>query len=381
MSVFGSIIDELELALKSGTPGKRTEVLRQVTDLFAGGVEKFSEQQLALFDDVMNHLISHIESEALAELSTRLALVANAPAGVIRRLASDDSIEVAGPVLEHSAQLTDDELIELARTKGREHQLKIAGRSRVNEAITEMLIDRCEPDLANKVAANKGARFSPGSYSRLVMLADGDDRLTATLARRTDIPPGLFSQLLARATNAVRQSLLTSAPPEVKEGLKKILSEISGQIGAEVITKHYSAAEKLVRGFSQDTALTKRKLSEFIKDKKVEETVATLAVLSAVPIELVDRLMNATNPYGLMVLCKVTALYWGVARSAMLLRPRHQGQDAFDVDDLYDDYNNLSASSAQRLLRFWQARQAAPAAFQAAPAIQSDSTEKYLLPV
>jgi hypothetical protein len=75
------------------------------------------------------------------------------------------------------------------------------------------------------------------------------------------------------------------------------------------------------------------------------------------------------------------ALYWGVARSALLLRPRRQGEDAFDVDDLYDDYNNLSASSAQRLLRFWQARQAAPAAFQAAPAIQSDSTEKYLLPV
>lgn len=375
MSQFSLVIDELEVALKSGTPGKRTEVLRQVTDLFAKGVEKFSEQQISLFDDVMNHLVCHIEREASAELSARLALIANAPGRVIRRLASDDAIEIAGPILEKSERLTDDDLVEIAKTKSQAHQLKIAGRSQLNEAVTEVLIDRCDSEIANKVAANRGARFSNAGLSKLVMLADGDDRLTTTIARRNDIPPRLFRELLVRATETVRQTLLTSAPPEARDGLKKILGNISCQIGTRVTSKHYAAAQRHVDTFSQDTPLTKLKLLEFAKSKRIEETVAALSALSAIPIESVDRLMYDASPYGIMVLCKVTALYWNVAHAVMSIRPRTEGALPFELDDLYDDYDNLSASSAQRLLRFWQSRQALPAAAQAGP------REVHILPI
>jgi len=350
-------MDELETALKSGAPGKRTAVLRQVTDLFASGVEKISDQHIALFDDVMKHLVSHIEKEALAELSARLAPVANAPRGVVRRLAADDAIEVAGPVLEKSETLTDEDLVEIAKTKGQAHQLKIAGRARLNEVVTEVLIDRCDTELANKVAANKGARFSNTGFSKLVMLADGDDRLTATLSERTDIPPRLFTELLTRATETVRRSLLASAPPESRDGLKKILNDISSQIGTRATSQHYAEAQRLVRTFSQDTPLTKRKLFEFAKAQKIEETVATLSALSAVPIELVDRLVHSSNPYSLMVLCKVTALYWPVTREVIQLKARPDGVP-LDMDELLADYENISPSSAQLLLRFRQSRQA-----------------------
>jgi len=62
MSSFTSVLDELESALQSGAMGRRTTVLRQITDLFTSGAENFSQQQIALFDDVMSHLINHIES-------------------------------------------------------------------------------------------------------------------------------------------------------------------------------------------------------------------------------------------------------------------------------------------------------------------------------
>ena len=191
-------------------------------------------------------------------------------------------------------------------------------------------------------------------------MADGNDRLTATIAKRTDLPPPLFRELLARATETVRNTLLSSAPPEATSGLKKILSNISCEIGTKVASNHYAEAERLVSTFSQDTALTKQKLLEFAKGKRIAETVATLAALSAVPIELVDRLVYSASPYGIMLLCKVTALYWNAARAVFLVRP-HAEDDALDVDDFYEDYENISASSAQRLLRFWQSQQAVSA--------------------
>jgi uncharacterized protein (DUF2336 family) len=368
-------MDELEVALKSGTPGKRTEVLRQVTALFASGADKLSEQQISLFDDIINHLITHIEKEAVAELSARLAPIANAPRAAIRRLASDNAIEIAGPILEKSKTLTDDDLVEIAKTRSQAHQLKIAARSQLNEVVTDALIDRCDSEIANRAAANKTARFSNAGFSKLVMLADGDDRLTTTVAKRSDVPPRLFRELLAHATETVRETLLAAAPLEARDRFKKILSNISCEIGTRVTSQHYAAAQRVVSTFSQDTPLTKQKLLEFAKDNRIEETVATLSALSAVPIELVDRLMYDASPYGIMVLCKVTALYWNVARAVMTIRPRPEGEP-FDLDELYYDYENISASSAQRLLRFWQSRQVLPVERQPAPA-----QEVHLLPV
>ena len=355
MSQFQSVVREVEVALQSGTPGRRTEVLRQVTTLFARE-EKLSDEQICLFDSVMGHLITCIETQALAELSGQLAPAPHAPRGVIRTLASNDVLEIAGPILENSARLTDDDLVEIATTKGQAHQLKIAGRTRLNETVTNVLVDQCDSEVATKVVANKGARFSKAGFAKLAMMADGNSQLAAAIANRSDIPPHLFRAILARATDAVRQALINSASPESRENLQKILNNISYQIDRQVTSEHYASAQQLINSFSQDTQLTKFNLLKFARERKFEETTATLAALSAVPINLVDRLMNDTNHYGILVLCKLMGLHWKVVQDVILTcRPEKSAQSV--VDELYDDYNALSASLAQRLLRFWQNQQ------------------------
>jgi len=86
MGVKTSLIAEIETAINSGSPEKCVETLRRVTDLFLNGAERFDEEQVQVFDDVLGHLIKRIESKAVAELSTRLAPVDNAPVEVIRQL-------------------------------------------------------------------------------------------------------------------------------------------------------------------------------------------------------------------------------------------------------------------------------------------------------
>src|SRR5277367_5806959 len=105
-----SIIAELEDAIQSGSQDKRVETLRRVTDLFLSGADRLNESQIAVFDDVLGHLIKRIEGKAMVELSTRLAPVDNAPPEVVLRLAWDDNIAVAEPVLAHSTRLTNQDL-------------------------------------------------------------------------------------------------------------------------------------------------------------------------------------------------------------------------------------------------------------------------------
>ena len=131
MSLTNSIINELEDAISRGSSQQRVETLRRVTDLFLHDAPRLSESQIEVFDEVIGRLADEIEVRARAELSRRLAPIANAPTEVVVALAKDDAIAVAGPILSLSKRLTDDMLVEIASTKSQDHLLAISGRSTI----------------------------------------------------------------------------------------------------------------------------------------------------------------------------------------------------------------------------------------------------------
>src|SRR5262249_15708950 len=97
-----SLIAEFGHAISTGSKDKRGYTLGRITDLFVAGADRFNDQQIEVFDDVLGPLIKRIESKALAELSQRLGPVNNAPIETVRQLAHDDDIGVAAPILTHS---------------------------------------------------------------------------------------------------------------------------------------------------------------------------------------------------------------------------------------------------------------------------------------
>src|SRR5437016_5198648 len=130
-----SLTAELEDVINNGSADKRVETLRRVTDLFLGESDHLSDQQVGVFDDVLVHLIHRIETKALVQLSSSLALVDNAPFEVIRRLSHHDDIAIAGPVLMKSNRLSETDLIHIAESKGQGHLLALSERASISEAV------------------------------------------------------------------------------------------------------------------------------------------------------------------------------------------------------------------------------------------------------
>ena len=64
----------------------------------------------------------------------------------------------------------------------------------------------------------------------------------------------------------------------------------------------------------------------------------------------------------MLVLCKLMALEWGVARIVLLSRPNAQKSARQDLEALESDYNKLAPQMAQRVMRFWQSQQETPIA-------------------
>src|SRR5262249_18219400 len=78
-----------------------------MTAFFLAGASRFNDDHVRLFDEVFSRLISEIETKARTELSHRLAPVGNAPVEGMRRLAQDDDIAIARPVLEQSPRIAE----------------------------------------------------------------------------------------------------------------------------------------------------------------------------------------------------------------------------------------------------------------------------------
>jgi uncharacterized protein (DUF2336 family) len=355
-----SLIAELERATH-GDARECADTLRRVTDLFLAGADRFTEDQVRLFEDVLGFLIERIDTRARAELSTRLALVDQAPIRVIRRLAIDDELVVAEPVLTGAPGLSADELIQIARTKSQGHLLAISGRRQLDEAVTDILLDRGNRDVIYKLAQNSGARFSESGHTTLVVKAQTDDSLAVAVGLRLDVPNHLFERLLLQASKTVRSRLLTQAPPETQREIERVLTFVAREVGWEVTaTRDFAPAQEIVREKHRQGELDEAALAEFARMHRYEELVAALALLASAPIDVIDSLMGSPRNDGLLVPCRAAALNWPTVDTILRNRLAPHALTPHDREKLHEDYKRLSRETARQVLGFWQARAAEP---------------------
>jgi uncharacterized protein (DUF2336 family) len=355
-----AVIGELESALKDGTPAKRVETLRRVTDLFLGDADRLNEQQVKVFDDVLMHLIGRIETKALIQLGTVLAPVDNAPVEVIRRLADDEQIEVAAPVLVRSPRLSDDDLVRIAERRSQQHLLAISGRASLAESVTDVLVRRGDQDVAHALAGNTGARFSERGYATLAKKAESDDSLLVKLGRRLDIPLQLLRQLLARATDAVRAHLLASAPPAALEQIQSTLASIAKELDREASgPRDFERANHVVQEINRHGRLNEACVADFAARNQFDEVITAIALLASAPIHLIEDLMRNLRVDGLIVACKAAGLKWATVSLILKNRFAHHSVAQEDMDAARQSFLALSQLTAQRTLRFWQTREAA----------------------
>jgi uncharacterized protein (DUF2336 family) len=218
-------------------------------------------------------------------------------------------------------------------------------------------VGRGDREVARRVAENRGARISETGFSRLVKRAADDGALAEAVGLRPDIPPPLFRELLSRATAVVHERLLASASSEVKAAVGDVVTKVANEIGARVGPRDYGAAQRAVLGLSRAGRMNEAALLAFCSDGKYEETVAGLAMLAKVPISVVDRLTGGDRPDPVLILCKAAGLAWPTVKAIFWVRPAGRRTSGEWLDEAFANYNRLSASTAQRVVRFWQARQ------------------------
>jgi uncharacterized protein (DUF2336 family) len=366
LNAQSSIVDEVETAINAGSAEKRLKTIKRVTDLFLASAGSFDNEQIELFGVVLERLIKTIEIRAIADVSVRIALaevssqlapIAKSPPSVIRLLAKNEEIAIAGPVLAESARLSTEDLVEIAETKGEQHLLAMSGRWWLKEVVTDVILARRYPAVSRRIVNNPGARVSAAGFAIVVAQAESDPELAIETGIRVDLPSALRHQLLSNATEAIRSRLLARAPPHVFEQIRSAIAVVSAGVNREMSkTRNFTAAKRFVALLNANGELNEAALLGFAKQQKYEETVAALAVLSQSTVEVIRPLMQSLRDDGVLIPCKVAGLSWETVSAILESRFATGSMGLHELEKARGQFARITNDNARRLLRFWQVR-------------------------
>lgn len=355
--VRSKLHDLIEMAREPSSE-RRRELLRGVTDLFLSGEEIRGGDEIALFDDVMTALAGEMEEAVRAELSQRMAQVETAPVRLLRDLARDASIEVAGPVLENSRALSDEDLLSVAKTHGQDHLRLISQRSRVSEAVSEAIVERGDDATLGVLLANEGAVMSRSVHEIVVDRAAENPVLHEAVVTRKSLPVDLLNEMYFVVEARLRGEILARNeamdPAELDAALAAGRKQVAARDGA--LPADYVEAEKQVRILRMRGAVTPAVLAGFLRARETTKFLVALSEMAEIDFNTARRILDRRELDALSIVCKAA----GFERSlyltfAVLILDRDSNAmgRAREYGELYEA---LPREAAQRTIRFWRMR-------------------------
>jgi uncharacterized protein (DUF2336 family) len=269
----------------------------------------------------------------------------------LHRLALDDAIEVAGPVLENAQSLRETTLIESARTKGQTHLLAISRRDAIPASVTDILVERGNQEVVLSTARNAGAEFSDASAATLSTRASDDAELACQLWSRSDIPRQHLLALFERASQQVAARLIAIDATKA-EMFRQLVAEASSRARTAVRegSSRHAAALALVEDLMQTGMLDEARIRSFAEAKSFDEVLVALSLKCDLPLETVELVLSVPRIDQLLVLAKAAELGWETTRSILIM------SGPTDINAQRDVFARLQPKTAKTALQYYRLR-------------------------
>ncbi len=347
----------LQLARDKSMAG-RQELAETISDLFLGDTKSLSDRERALTYDTLSQVIHDVEMGVRRNISKQLAKLTNAPRDLVLMLANDD-VEVAYPILAYNKVLQDADLIEVIRHRTLEHQLAIAIREDVSEAVSDALVQTGKERVVRTLLENHNAAISSSTMEYLVEQSRRIDSFHEPILNRGDLDPSLTQRMFMWVSAALRQYILDTYemdPDLVDDMLEKAALE---SIGAQSQPRgSASKAQELVARLADDDAVTPELLVTLLQDGEIPLFMTMFQRLTGLRERLVKRLVFEPGGEGLAIACKSAGLGKAIFSSVFTLtrkaRPGADKATRRDIRQVLNLYDHMTEDSAQHVVRRWQ---------------------------
>lgn len=352
-----SKLDELIALAKEPSSARRRELLRDVTDLFFTASGPRGPEELKVFDGVLTALAEEMELEVRAELGERMADAHQAPRELVVRLAGDEAIDVAGPVLRRSAALDESALLQVARTRGQEHLRAISERSDLSEAVSDTVVARGDDQTLGVLLRNAEAPLSRRAAERVVDRAAANPELHQAVIDRQTLPIDLLNEMYFVVEARLREQIMARNASVDPAALEAALAcgriRLASRDGT--LPSDYAEAEAHIRSLRAKGAITPSVLAALLRHGERTRFLVALCELGEIDFHTAKRIVDRQELDALAIICKAAdfdrALFLTFA--VLILEP---GKGMGVAESYGRRYAELPRDTATRTLRFWRMR-------------------------
>lgn len=310
---------DIQSLLSDPTTENRAEAAVRVSKKFNAG--KLSDSERKIAEDIFKIMVRDAEERVRAALSDSLKDNPDVPHDVAVSLAND-VIGVAGPMLEFSEVLTDDDLMEIVKSKGVEDQIAIAKRESLSADLTDAIVDNSDSEeVIVTLVSNEGADLKEETMDKVMDKYGEVEAVSDSLANRGKLPIGVAERLVSLVSERMRDHLVThhEMTPDMVMDLflsareRATVSLLSD--GADVMD-----VRKLVEQLHKHGRLTETLIFRAICMGDVVFFEAALAKLCNIPVSSAYKLIHDRGHMGLSAIyreCKLSPQMLPIVMAAL----------------------------------------------------------------
>ena len=283
---------------------KRRELMSQLADILTEDVESNSDESEAILGETLVILLDQVGEDGRAELADRVAPVGFTPHNLVKKLASDESVRVAEPVLEQSPVLTNEDLIEIASRQSEGHLLAMSRRSQLNSQVTDAIIELGTESVCESITSNSGAQISPSGFVRLSEMASASEGVAAALSQRLDIPAEVTEKVIAKLP-LKHQISLEALWAADGSGRQEFLEAASEQVGSARLSKRRGVlqAKVAVKEILSGTRSINKTIYDFAGSNLLNETAYVIGAVAKLPDKYVKAALLKQDGASIALVC------------------------------------------------------------------------------
>ena len=346
----------ISLAREKSVEG-RNRLGQLMLAMFEGDGGDLSDRERQLMFDILSGIIHEIEMTVRQSLAERLADAGDAPEDLVNTLANDE-IEVAYPILSRSGLLRDGELIEVVQRRTLEHQLAVATRKEISEAVSTALVETDNESVIVKLLHNENARISDTTMAYLVEQSERRDSFQEPLLRRNDLEENLAKRMFLWVSVALREFIVdryemdaTTVDALLEEAAQREMNEAPKRASGK-------KAAMLAEVLKDEGMVTPQMLVIALKDGEVPLFIALFCRLTGLREVLASRILFEPGGEGLAIACKgvgiskpIFSTVFSLSRNARAMDREQINKDLIEALKFYD---RISSKGAEQVLRTWQ---------------------------
>lgn len=351
----------LQLALHKSIEG-REQLSSQIAQMSMERDHLLSDQERDTISQILDKLIHEFEVPIRKKLSDRLSRNPAAPRALVIALANDE-IEVARPMLLRSSLLSDDELIRIIHHRSQQHQIAIARRRELSEAVSDELVGTNDKDVITTLLENHSARISEATLSYLAEQAEHTDEFQEPLVHRRDLTAEIAQRLYWRVAANLRADILKTYdvhPTSLDDELEATVLDLAAEQSAKANGPQglEATATQLARTMASEQKITAALLIQTLRQGEVPLFEALFEEWSGISMPRRAEVLYGQGGETLAIAC----LALGVSKqdfATLFLLTRSAGTEGRkaspgDLSKATKVYDEANREDAKHVLRGWQ---------------------------